>query len=658
MANTFSKLTITLRIAIIKDNCIILKGGTALRRSPLTPERIKALYNEYTANIDALTEIYENIHMHTDKSIWLMDCVKYSEQTRRIFEASLAASKEIGTIAEATEGLRPEQAEAFFNIYTIIINSDRYFDPFFFSKQEELLIKYYSDTGDIIRKIPLLSRLGREYIDRVHFGDPDVFPNVRKCFEEIISLRDKYDLIPERSVRKHFFMAYFFLASVLVTLNNPDYDINTAAMYLDEMKTFFYSDRVQKLDGNSQEIKNTYFNACYEFLWLDKFIFEASSKTKELYVNLADELYLKSLATTGGSMTRLAPNVVLAYRHAQVIKGDCDMCEATQFVMDYYLARRNDSDTAAASERIFSEHFYFEARLPLILITGWLTDSSIPPAMRDQYTHILFDNARYYLIEMRKRNPAQRLLRSFMAEWAFDIIGYMNDTDEQEQLIQDMILNNNLPTFFHTHMVDILSSLFAESVFRNAPSLFYNLIGTEDESEVLKNREDVILFIHKCALFHDIGKNRISRIITTQHRQLYPEEFKAIRRHPELGASRLYDGLSRYRDVILGHHKTFDMAGGYPPDYEGDGSRYKIICDIFAICDALDAATDSLWRSYAPKKNFATVTVELMKGAGTKYNPDIVRLLQSDESLYRTINELLSNRRDDLYYDWFTRYYK
>lgn len=129
-------------------------------------------------------------------------------------------------------------------------------------------------------------------------------------------------------------------------------------------------------------------------------------------------------------------------------------------------------------------------------------------------------------------------------------------------------------------------------------------------------------------------------------------EFGIIKEHPTNGRTIAgHTGiLSRYGDVIEGHHKAYDGKSGYPAKFDNTVSPVRSVIDLITICDCLDAATDTLGRNYHVGKSSEDVLEEIIQGGGTKYNPYIGAFIMSDESLREKIRCLTGNgRKEELY---------
>lgn len=76
----------------------------------------------------------------------------------------------------------------------------------------------------------------------------------------------------------------------------------------------------------------------------------------------------------------------------------------------------------------------------------------------------------------------------------------------------------------------------------------------------------------------------------------------------------------------------------------------RLALDIVTVADSMDAATDDVGRSYAEAKSFDALAEELRQGAGRRYAPRIVALLD-DPALYADLSRRLSEERQRIYCD-------
>jgi diguanylate cyclase (GGDEF)-like protein len=128
--------------------------------------------------------------------------------------------------------------------------------------------------------------------------------------------------------------------------------------------------------------------------------------------------------------------------------------------------------------------------------------------------------------------------------------------------------------------------------------------------------------VARAAELHDIGKIAIPDDVLHKGEALTPEEWELMRKHPIIG-ERVLDAAPALRpvaDVVRSTHERWD-GQGYPDGLAGRdiplGSR------IILICDAYNAMTEG--RPYRPARDQEQALDELRRGAGTQFDPDLVR---------------------------------
>ncbi|MBI3160752.1 MAG: GAF domain-containing protein [Chloroflexi bacterium] len=132
------------------------------------------------------------------------------------------------------------------------------------------------------------------------------------------------------------------------------------------------------------------------------------------------------------------------------------------------------------------------------------------------------------------------------------------------------------------------------------------------------------------ALLHDIGKIGVPDEVLLKPAALSDEEYRVIRRHPELGASIVapVKKLTHVAPIIRSHQEWYD-GSGYPDGLKGEdiplGAR------VLAVVDAYSAITDN--RVYRAARSPQTAIDELRAYSGTQFDPQVVsvflKLLES-----------------------------
>jgi len=122
---------------------------------------------------------------------------------------------------------------------------------------------------------------------------------------------------------------------------------------------------------------------------------------------------------------------------------------------------------------------------------------------------------------------------------------------------------------------------------------------------------------------HDIGKVGIPEHILCKRGPLDAEEWEVMRRHPLIGAQIVspIPFLSAAVELIRHHHERFD-GSGYPDGLRGE--QIPLAARAFAVVDSFDAMTSE--RPYRGPMGVARALDEIRAGAGTQFDPEIVRV--------------------------------
>lgn len=210
------------------------------------------------------------------------------------------------------------------------------------------------------------------------------------------------------------------------------------------------------------------------------------------------------------------------------------------------------------------------------------------------------------------------------------------------------------PTYIHINMVARLAECMTRHLIRSQPELFIGFPGCTNKDEVIEAQDRIIHYTYHSSLCHDIGKLFIIDTISMYGRSLLDDEFAIIKNHPVIGAKIASEHAStrEYVDVIKGHHIWYDCSRGYPADFNTFESPYKTVIDIVQVADCLDAATDTVGRSYSKGKTFSDLKQEVIEGAGTRYAPFFTDLFERS-ALCEDIEYLLNNGRRNFYRETF-----
>ena len=144
--------------------------------------------------------------------------------------------------------------------------------------------------------------------------------------------------------------------------------------------------------------------------------------------------------------------------------------------------------------------------------------------------------------------------------------------------------------------------------------------------EALKMDADTQHTVAVAALLHDLGKIGVPDAILRKPGHLTEEEYAAVRLHPVMGAIivEAVPGFEETLDAVRFHHERWD-GGGYPEGRRGEET--PLIARVMAVADSFSAMTTD--RPYRKGMTEDKALVEIMRGAGTQFDPQIAQLFVS-----------------------------
>ena len=237
------------------------------------------------------------------------------------------------------------------------------------------------------------------------------------------------------------------------------------------------------------------------------------------------------------------------------------------------------------------------------------------------------------------------------------LIKYLSDK-ERIGFVLELNVATQVTTYAHSTHVARLAETMMKAIIRHRRELLVGKLGITSKWQVRLHQRQLIHFITQAALWHDVGKNSIVSVVNNDYRQLCDEERRIIRMHPRMGLKylKISQKLKYYHDTTLGHHKWYNGKGGYPSDFDNTKSPFRFMIDIITLCDCMQAATERVGRNYKQEKSFEKVMEELREGAGTRYNPDLVKLIDDIPELYNELERIAIYGWPDIYYEIYKNY--
>ncbi len=204
--------------------------------------------------------------------------------------------------------------------------------------------------------------------------------------------------------------------------------------------------------------------------------------------------------------------------------------------------------------------------------------------------------------------------------------------DEEDEFFMDAISNQVSIVLDNFHLVDGLQKQFFQTAHAMADAIgkkdsytgghtkrverFAEMIAKEMD---LSHSERVDLRF--ASVLHDIGKIGIEDKILKKEAPLTNEEFKVMKKHPEIGFEILghIDGFKKVVDGMRFHHERPD-GKGYP--YGLKGNEIPVIASIISVADSFDAMIST--RPYSKGRSPMEAYQEILNHRGTQFDKNVV----------------------------------
>ncbi len=135
--------------------------------------------------------------------------------------------------------------------------------------------------------------------------------------------------------------------------------------------------------------------------------------------------------------------------------------------------------------------------------------------------------------------------------------------------------------------------------------------------------EENVVELGTVGLLHDIGKIAVDDALLNSERILEGKERVELERHAEAGYRILnsIEELSQTALIVMAHHERWDGTG-YPKGLKGE--QIPLFSRIAAIAEVYDELIND--RPYRQAMTEKYVCEELLKDAGSKFDPEIVKI--------------------------------
>lgn len=606
---------------------------------------LRDLLKRFKQNKDAWMELEDQVFRQYDMVAWTEFLGRRSVELRRIFSDNEALFAELNEYLK--RDLDEQKADAVFDAI-MELYYDSYDDPCLFELVGNRLLEFYGQRQDYGKIVALANIIAFEIMDfyssRMHASEGICEP--AQNLLNVVAYRDHYTEIKDAGLRRFFFTAY---ANLIAPLSVGSLGLREKVIDLYEQAYQLWEDPdVQALDGDNEDISFLMWRIDEAVLSVEEYLLECDEDLIRKIFVIAEEIIRRREADE--EMMRPGGYVTLIQNKRKVLYGEISKRQVVEEYIAYLSSMEEpdyeNSDIAGAERRILDIHGLADA------ILYWLRSDEFTPQERQDYL------AQFLPRTMRMLGSipyhfSTSLINDICISWYTNASAVLPESESRMDFLKRMVICRQPITYIHSLMVARIAVLIAEELLWKCPELLLEPFEKNSVAELFADRDNILEFIDRCGLLHDIGKTQMVDIINQQSRRLSDREFALIKQHPERGVSMMAEDeeFAPYCDVILGHHKTYDGKGGYPECFDNTQSPKRFLIDLITIADCTDAATDILGRNYTSGKDFYKLLEELKEGAGSRYNPDIVKVMAESVRLQQNLANLTSAGRYGIYYE-------
>ncbi|OPY62219.1 MAG: Cyclic di-GMP phosphodiesterase response regulator RpfG [Pelotomaculum sp. PtaU1.Bin065] len=185
----------------------------------------------------------------------------------------------------------------------------------------------------------------------------------------------------------------------------------------------------------------------------------------------------------------------------------------------------------------------------------------------------------------------------------------------EHKVIENEAIRGNTIKIINDHLYE--KNRWEEQHSKNVGELCRKIGKAMGLSEIEAGRLNAVGFLH------DIGKIVIDENILNKPDKLSEQEWKEIKRHPDIGYRILSstDDMLAFAGGILSHHERWDGTG-YPRGLKGEA--IPLVARIIALADSYDAMISE--RPYRNALSKQEALEEIKKNMGKQFDPEIAKI--------------------------------
>ena len=614
----------------------------------ITRDDVIHFYKKYKENLKKEEQVTATLMQADSQEEWVEKLRQKHRILRQLYiENEALLNLYVRPLMEGRAEITEDTAKAFIDqIWQAHL--ENFEDNLSMMEMAETLEDYFREHGPLEYYIWDLSILGILYNGS---SEQEEGRKGYEYFKKICALSDHYFEIEDFEVRKR--IIYAFYNRCILQVNFFLGDETEMMANLDQALAFYRSPEVLALDGGRFD-----FDGLIEELNYDTFgnyimahnRENADPQTLERAKKVLGVYYHQCLAENPNPYAM--PDEIYCYYKITLFFLGRITC--TEFLDDYkrFCDYSIEHDTLSHPDSFIDSRLFQVAtnHLPGILqyLNLYQSEYQGDPFLRRSCVESYLK-----IIRQIPRAGNSRFVNDVIGRSLYKFAELLTAGDAEFDILINVMLNRDEITLVHSQMVEQIAEILLNAVLDQKPELLVGSLGCETVVDVLEKREQFAAFLSQAAKLFDLGKLKDADIVNKQSRQLTAAEFSRIYAHPQAGADIIQrvPALLPFRDIILGHHKSWDGTMGYPESFDNTVSRYRFLIELIHISDCMDAATDFIGRSYKTAKSFSECLQEFSQGKGTLYCPEIIRLIEDGPALQETLRHLLGEGRIHTYYE-------
>lgn len=634
-------------------------GGDSM---PITGDDIRSFYKMYKNNLEQEISIQSTVFHNENEELWIERLMRKNMHLKQLLvENEELLNIYIRPFIEGKEKINEELKDVFvdeiekyvletYSDMAAVIGIDRIVEDY---------IRKQGNLDDIIRYNKIMARF---------YGTENNTEMLKKSLAynlEQLKYFERYSEIENWQTRRSILVSFFNTCIMNANLKEsvPLQNKKEIRHYAENILKYakmaikVYSDEeIRRMDGDKLDLDSfidlTIYQACGGYI-------DSLVRDEDVYMELVeytaagiDRIYNEAVMKAG-SIYNIPDEIYCNYIKLRYLTGKISLKEFVQKYSDYCI-HILEHEKLVNDENFYVSQYFRVCMYHLPGILEYLDNSGISAEEEKRIKSVCMEKY-FEFMETMPMLRASTVVNSAIVGSIPKIIKYMPDNISIYRFLLRVIVSRDEPTLLHASMVRQLSNIIFKAILEEEPELIVGTFGTENVAEVLEREEEFEDYLRQASLLFDIGKIECSHLVEKDYELLTDDEKELIYNHPQYGYNMVGEikQMQEYRDVIIGHHKSYDGKSGYPKDFDNTQSPVKLIIDIISICDSMDAATDYIGRTYREPKSMSEFVGELMRGAGTLYNPDIVDIICDNRQLLKRLEYCCMEGRKRIYYETY-----